>query len=388
MMIKYILIITIIAALMPTAIPNGLVSATTERGLFSAISFESGDPGTLRITEVGSGGETKEMALKAENEDGDSKPVSDFEITADNVLSIDLNDEVRIHTDDNVDFTKALVTDSTEKKKSIDISDSGEISFNGYKQGVYVLNVVINDEFAFEAIIVIGPETQQIINREITRVNTKQITDIDIRIIFEVDCGKDFHVDEDGLCVPDKPDPITPPVTPPITPEPQKTYCDVPNPSNPCHDRQDGDDINGYPCLDGSLKEDWRDCNGDTEAELTAEPEPTPIPESDPEPTPTPSVDPSLLARSQPQCEFGVNLETGLCDTEDILSEPSTQEPLIPTPEPTITPDGLFSTEEEPEEEIVEEEPEEEIVEEEPEEEPEDEPEGNGETNDDNTFGQ
>jgi hypothetical protein len=34
-----------------------------------------------------------------------------------------------------------------------------------------------------------------------------------------------------------------------------------------------------------------------------------------PEPTlttPTPPVDPSLLARSQPQCEFGVNPETGL----------------------------------------------------------------------------
>lgn len=43
-----------------------------------------------------------------------------------------------------------------------------------------------------------------------------------------------------------------------------KTYCDVPNPSNPCHDRKDASDTTGlYTCLDGSHEEDWRDCNGD-----------------------------------------------------------------------------------------------------------------------------
>jgi hypothetical protein len=42
-----------------------------------------------------------------------------------------------------------------------------------------------------------------------------------------------------------------------------KTYCDVPNPSNPCHDRKDYDQETGlYPCIDGSYEEDWRDCNG------------------------------------------------------------------------------------------------------------------------------
>jgi hypothetical protein len=44
-----------------------------------------------------------------------------------------------------------------------------------------------------------------------------------------------------------------------------KTYCDVPNPSNPCHDRRDGDEITGlYTCMDGSHEEDWRDCNGNS----------------------------------------------------------------------------------------------------------------------------
>jgi hypothetical protein len=350
MMIKYCLIISLIAALVPTAMmSNGSASATTERGLFSNESFESGDPGTLRITEIG--GETKEMALKAENEDGDSKPVSDFEITADNVLSIDLNDEVRVHTDDNVEFTKALVTDSTEKKKTIDISDSGEISFNGYEQGVYVLNVVINDEFAFEAIIVIGPETQQVIKREVTRVNNKQVTDVDVEIIFTIDCGKDFHVDKDGLCVPDEPEPITsepitPPVTPPITPIPEKPYCDEIDQSQPygtcqekpycdeiddsqpygtCHDRKDYDENTGlYPCLDGSQEEDWRDCNGDTEAELTAEPEATPIPETEPTPEPGIYYDPSpeLEDTEEPESE-----ETEEIDEEEIEEEEPEPEP-------------------------------------------------------------
>jgi hypothetical protein len=42
-----------------------------------------------------------------------------------------------------------------------------------------------------------------------------------------------------------------------------KTYCDVPNPSNPCHDRRDGSETNGlYTCMDGSHEADWKDCNG------------------------------------------------------------------------------------------------------------------------------
>jgi hypothetical protein len=42
-----------------------------------------------------------------------------------------------------------------------------------------------------------------------------------------------------------------------------KTYCDVPNPSNPCHDRKDYSETTGlYTCIDGSHEEDWRDCKG------------------------------------------------------------------------------------------------------------------------------
>jgi hypothetical protein len=101
---------------------------------------------------------------------------------------------------------------------------------------------------------------------------------------------------------------------------------------------------------------------------VTPTPEPTPA-------TPTPAVDPSLLARSQPQCEFGVNPETVLCNTEDVPSEP-----FPSTPIPTITPDEEFSTEEEPEQEVAEE------PEEEPQDESVDDPEDNGESNAGSTF--
>ena len=45
-----------------------------------------------------------------------------------------------------------------------------------------------------------------------------------------------------------------------------KTYCDVPNPSNPCHDRKDYSDTTGlYTCLDGSHEANWRNCTDDDE---------------------------------------------------------------------------------------------------------------------------
>jgi hypothetical protein len=41
------------------------------------------------------------------------------------------------------------------------------------------------------------------------------------------------------------------------------TYCDVPNPSNPCHDRKDYNETTRlYTCIDGSHEENWRDCEG------------------------------------------------------------------------------------------------------------------------------
>jgi hypothetical protein len=167
---------------------------------------------------------------------------------------------------------------------------------------------------------------------------------------------------------PDQYRPVTPPPTPTdyCWPGPGGVYAQLPGWEEECGH------LGEYPGLLQSTT-------------LTPTPTPpvTPTPTPTPAPTPTPPIDPNLLARSQsqPQCEFGVNPETGLCNTEDVTSDP-----LSPTPEPTITPDEDLGVEEKPEEE-VEEEPEEEIVEEPEEEEPEEETDGDNDNSEDSTFG-
>jgi hypothetical protein len=71
--------------------------------------------------------------------------------------------------------------------------------------------------------------------------------------------------DENAQAVSDSGDDTSGDATSDTTDEavPEKTYCDVPNPSNPCHDRKDYSDTTGlYTCIDGSHEEDWRDCTG------------------------------------------------------------------------------------------------------------------------------
>ena len=84
MMIKYPLIITLIAALVPIAMLDVPV--------FASINQEQ------RIFIVGTGDtDPKEMVLTATNEDGETQPVSDFEITVDNIVSISENQNVRLY---------------------------------------------------------------------------------------------------------------------------------------------------------------------------------------------------------------------------------------------------------------------------------------------------
>jgi hypothetical protein len=176
------------------------------------------------------------MELKATNDDGKSNRVSGFQLTADNVLSTGVGDKVTVK--DNVDFTKAVTTDARNNQKAIGITSNGVIDLAAYAQGVYTLDVVVDDDRAYEAIIAIGDQTNHIVDKEITRVNSEYTTEIEF-------------------------------VFPTIeNPKPPKDiglpYCDLIEPSAPgpngCFDRKDGDDINGYPCRDGSKVSDWRDC--------------------------------------------------------------------------------------------------------------------------------
>jgi hypothetical protein len=161
MMIRNILIITVIAALVPTAMSNVSTSAGSEIALFSGVSDSDG-------LSISGNGDTAKMELKATNDDGKSKRVSDFQLTADNVLSTKVGDKITVK--DNVDFTKAVTTDARNNQKAIGITSNGVIDFTGYTQGAYTLDVVIDDDRAYEAIIVIGGQTQESVksvNKEI-----------------------------------------------------------------------------------------------------------------------------------------------------------------------------------------------------------------------------
>jgi hypothetical protein len=252
-MIRNILIITVIAALVPTAMSNVSASADAEIALFSRASV---DTDSLSIT---GNGDSAEMELKATNDDGKSNRVSGFQLTADNVLSTEVGDKVTVK--DNVDFTKAITTDGNNNQKAIGITSNGVIDFAGYTQGVYTLDVVVDDDRAYEVIIAIGDQTDQIVDKEITKVNSEYTTKIDF-------------------------------VYPAIDdPKPSKDiglpYCDL-VPSDEykagCFDRQDcSEDTLLCSCRDGSEVEDWRDCKdvGEHPAEqlkrTMPKPEPKPI---------------------------------------------------------------------------------------------------------------
>jgi hypothetical protein len=194
MIIRNLLILTVIAALVPTAMPNVSASAASEIALFSGVSNSDG-------LSISGNGDTAKMGLKATNDNGKSNRVSGFQLTADNVLSTEVGDKVTVL--DNVDFTKAITTDARNNQKAIGITSNGVIDFTGYNQGVYTLDVVVDDDRAYEAIIAIGDQTNQVVDKEITRVNN----DYTLKFIIDYDCDKGYHY-ENGKCVPDKPKPI------------------------------------------------------------------------------------------------------------------------------------------------------------------------------------
>ncbi len=90
MIIRNILIITVIAALVPTAMSNVSASAGAEIALFSGASV---DTDSLSIT---GNGDSAKMELKVTNDNGKSNRISDFQLTADNVLSAEVGDKVTV----------------------------------------------------------------------------------------------------------------------------------------------------------------------------------------------------------------------------------------------------------------------------------------------------
>ena len=168
MIIRNILILTVIAALVPTAMSNVSASAAAEIALFSGVSDSDG-------LSISGNGDTAKMELKATNDNGKTNKVSDYQMNADNVLYIKVGDKVTV--EDNVDFTKAITTDGNNNQKAIGITSNGVIDFTGYAQGVSTLDVVVDDDRAYEAVIVIGEHNEDTVKKEITTVNNiKRVT--------------------------------------------------------------------------------------------------------------------------------------------------------------------------------------------------------------------
>ena len=187
-MIRNILIITVIAALVPTAMSNVSASAGSEIALFSGVSDSDG-------LSISGNGDTAKMELKATNGNGKTNKVSDFQMNADNVLYIKVGDKVTVN--DNVDFTKAITTDGNNNQKAIGITSDGVIDFTGYTQGVSTLDVVVDDDRAYEAIIVIGQQPPEVTNKQVTKVNNN----LETRVVYPDPCDEDEER-IDGKCEP------------------------------------------------------------------------------------------------------------------------------------------------------------------------------------------
>ena len=206
MIIRNILILTVIAALVPTAMSNVSASAAAEIVLFSGVSDSDG-------LSISGNGDTAKMKLKATNDNGKTNKVSDYQMNADNVLYIKVGDKVTV--EDNVDFTKAITTDGNNDQKAIGITSNGVIDFTGYAQGVSTLDVVVDDDRAYEAVIVIGEHNQDTVKKEITTVNNiKRVTVCEGVIDNQTGaciqdpepCDEGFVLEGDG-CIPEPPIP-------------------------------------------------------------------------------------------------------------------------------------------------------------------------------------
>ena len=184
---------------MPTAMSNVSASSGSEIALFSGVSDSDG-------LSISGNGDTANMELKATNENGKTKKASDFQMNADNVLYIKIGDKVTVN--DNVDFTKAIATDGNNNQKAIGITSNGVIDFTGYPQGLSTLDVVVDDDRAYEAIIVIGQQPPEVINKQVTKVNNNQESNIRFEFLLpDPGCPEGYVIDDEGHCVPEEPVP-------------------------------------------------------------------------------------------------------------------------------------------------------------------------------------
>jgi hypothetical protein len=154
----------------------GIMIITSGGFTSTSINTFASTSNDLFIVSSDSGAEVKTMELKAVKENGEARKVSSFAISIDNVVSVERNGRVTVFSaPTSPTFTSAKITNTNDNTVDIPITDAGVISLAGYSEGVYTLDVIVDDRFAYESIVVIGPEEgqQQIINKQITEINNE-----------------------------------------------------------------------------------------------------------------------------------------------------------------------------------------------------------------------
>jgi hypothetical protein len=257
--------------------------------------------GAASIFIMGPDGVTKNMELKAIKDSSGVKPVEGFALDVNNVVSTPLNGKLTVFGDVQVQFSGAKLTPAaTTDTLDIPIID-GVINLAGVAQGVYTLDVIVGDK-AYECLVVIGQNPQQIITNHITEINTDNTS---FTKIFEK--GKNnpnpSPSPEPSICY------FKPNDAEECKPVDGKCPNNWPmNEAGNCHpggkcpsgfERVDDDETgtcysekNTFHCPSGAIVLDQEDC-AIYEPEPTPEATPTPAPalQAEDTPTPTPEVE-------------------------------------------------------------------------------------------------
>jgi hypothetical protein len=206
-----------------------LLSLIILGSVFTIPAGFSSTPSDVYIVSSDANAEVKTMELKAVNDGGITKPVSGFIISPDNVVSVQQNGKVTVFSTFSLAFSGARISDIGGNPRIIPISTNGEVSLATLPAGVYTLDVIVDDRLAYESIINIGQQPQQLVNQFINTVNQRT----DVSVTTTVSCPVNSTL-VNGTCVP-SPSPIICPAngtstnqTCPIFPRPNST---IPTPN-------------------------------------------------------------------------------------------------------------------------------------------------------------
>jgi hypothetical protein len=165
----------------------------------------------------GSDNVARTMAYTAFNNNGQVEKNPDFEITQNNVVSIVSNGKLTLLSTNGLAFSNAQITDANQKTTDVPIVNN-QVTFT--TPGVFTFTVV-SGQYAYTCIVVVGEQTKQNIDKQISK------TYVIIDIIIEDDPYFCERYPKDPSCIDD---PTPPPPTCPVLEKDGKTCSPLPDP--------------------------------------------------------------------------------------------------------------------------------------------------------------